>query len=72
MFAKHIATASRAELEQRHGAVWNAEQAAEDFRIIDHRGSFVRCRRNSDNAEGLLRFQQTPRFYFSFEPYHKR
>ena len=59
--------AGRAELETRHGRVWNAAELAGDFEIVGFAAPFVVVRRRIDNRLGSLLFQHDPRFYFAFQ-----
>lgn len=56
----------RADLEARHGTVWNGAEVVRDYRVLEFAAAHVVVVRRSDNVKGSLRFQGAPRFYFSF------
>ena len=57
----------RAELERRHGQVWDAAELASDFEVVGFLAPFVVVRRKSDGVLGSLEFQHCPRFFFAFQ-----
>ena len=57
---------SREALEQEHGQVWDTNQLSQDFEVKGFMAPFVVVKRKSDGAVGSLKFQHSPRFYFSF------
>jgi hypothetical protein len=59
---------SRADLEAKHGRVWDTSQLSEDFEVVGFAAPLVVVRRRSDRVRGSLMFQHHPRFYFSFQP----
>lgn len=61
----------RAELEARHGQVWNTDQLSTDFQVVGFMAPYVVVRRKSDNQQGSLEFQASPRYYFAFTPYRR-
>ena len=44
-------------------------QLGQDFTVEGFLAPYVIVRRKSDGQRGSLMFQNSPRFYFSFEPY---
>jgi hypothetical protein len=60
--------ASREALEAQHGQVWDTRQLGEDFTVEGFLAPYVIVRCKSDGQQGSLMFQNSPRFYFSFEP----
>lgn len=58
----------RARLEKQYGQVWDTNQLTTDFEVQSFLAPFVSVRRKRDGQKGLLMFQHSPRFYFSFEP----
>lgn len=56
----------RAELEARHGQVWDTAELQRDFDVIGFMAPFVVAIRKSDGTKGSLEFQHQPRFYFNF------
>lgn len=58
---------SREELEEAYGDVWDTQQVEQEFVIHGFLAPFVKATRKSDNKEGLLVFQHSPRFYFMFD-----
>ena len=59
--------AERAELEARHGQVWNTSELATDFEVLGFGAPFVVVKRKADNKLGSLLFQHQPRYYFAFQ-----
>jgi hypothetical protein len=69
MCAEINATAGpRAELEAKHGQVWDTDEMCRDFQALGFMAPFVVVRRRSDGVRGSLMFQHSPRFYFGFQP----
>lgn len=60
-------TDNRAELEARHGQVWNTTELNEEFRVTGFMAPYVIVRRKSDDAVGSLEFQHSPRYYFGWQ-----
>jgi hypothetical protein len=58
----------RAELELKHGEVWDTDELRRDFEVRGFMPPFVVVRRKSDGIAGSLVFQHRPRFYFRFSP----
>lgn len=56
----------RADLEAKHGQVWNAEELRRDFEVLAFAAPVVVVKRRADNVTGSLFFQHSPRFYFQF------
>ncbi|WP_339683808.1 hypothetical protein [Gimesia maris] len=59
---------SREYLEAKHGQVWDTTELQQEFSVEGFMAPFVLARRKSDGKRGTLKFQHSPRFYFSFEP----
>ena len=58
----------RAELELKHGQVWDTDELQRDFEVKGFLAPLVIVRRRSDGVVGSLFFQHAPRFYFGFSP----
>ena len=58
---------SREALEAKHGKVWSTDELTADFVVLSFCAPFVLVRRKTDNKRGMLEFQHSPRFYYSFE-----
>jgi len=58
----------RADLESKHGQVWNTSELPKDFEVLSFLAPFVVVRRKSDGKMGSLFFQNDPRYYYSFSP----
>lgn len=58
--------AERKALEEEHGQVWDTKELQEHFRVIGFLAPYVAVIRLSDNVQGTLQFQHSPRFYFNF------
>ncbi len=65
----NAAPGSREYLEAKHGQVWDTSQLSDDFEVIGFMAPIVVVRRRSDGQKRSLYFQNSPRFYFGFEPY---
>ncbi len=59
---------SREYLEAKHGQVFDTTELQQEFSVEGFMAPFVLARRKSDGIRGTLKFQHSPRFYFSFEP----
>lgn len=59
---------SREALEAEHGQVWDTAEMQKDFSVMGFGAPFIVVVRKSDNVEGSLTFQHSPRFYFGFLP----
>ncbi len=59
---------SRADLENKHGQVWNTDEMCRDFEPLGFAAPLIVVRRRSDRVRGSLMFQHHPRFYFGFQP----
>jgi len=57
----------RAELEAKHGQVWDTTQLTRDFEVMGFLAPFVVVRRKADQVVGSLEFQHRPRFYFNWK-----
>ena len=62
----------RAELELKHGEVWDTDELRRDFEVTGFMPPFVVVRRKSDGISGSLVFQHRPRFFFCFSPLDER
>lgn len=62
----NAAAGPRAELEARHGQVWDTGELQRDFDVIGFMAPYVVVSRKADGKKGSLQFQHTPRFYFNF------
>ena len=58
----------RAELEKKHGEVWDLDQLREQFEVVQFAAPFVVVRRKEDGVRGAVLFQHSPHFYWGFEP----
>ena len=58
----------RAELESKHGQVWDTTELQNDFEVLGFAAPFVIVRRRADGVRGSLMFQHSPRLYHSFSP----
>jgi hypothetical protein len=61
------AAAARAELEKRHGKVWDSAQLRVEFEIIGFMAPFVVVKKIAGGEKGSLEFQHDPRFYFNYK-----
>lgn len=59
--------AVRAELEGRHGQVWDSTELRRDFDVIGFAAPFVVVRVIATRRKGSLEFQHSPRLYFNFQ-----
>jgi hypothetical protein len=57
----------RADLESRYGQVWNTQELARDFEVMEFAAPFAIVKRKADNRMGSVLFQHHPRYYFSFQ-----
>ena len=69
---KHVAQINqdpggRADMESKHGQVWNTKELQQDFEVLSFLAPYVTVRRKSDNQMGSLVFQHNPRFYYNFK-----
>ena len=58
----------RAEFEARYGQVWNTREVEHDFLILGFSAPLVFAERKKDHKRGVLLFNDSPRFYFDFQP----
>jgi len=56
----------RAELEKKHGKVWDTDEMQRDFQPLQFAAPFIIVTRRSDNVRGTLLFQHQPRMYYGF------
>ena len=59
---------SREYLEAKHGQVWDTTELQQDFEVIGFAAPLVVARRKSDETQGCLMFQASPRFYYGWSP----
>jgi hypothetical protein len=59
---------SRADLEAKHGQVWDTTELQNDFQVLGFMAPLVVVKRRSDGVRGSLMFQHSPRLYHSFSP----
>jgi hypothetical protein len=59
---------SRPDLESKYGQVWDTSQLQDDFQVLGFMAPFVVVKRRLDGVRGSLMFQNSPRFYYSFQP----
>jgi hypothetical protein len=57
----------KAELERRHGQVWDPAALAADFEVVAFAAPLVVVRRRADGKVGVLEFQHHPRLYFNWQ-----
>jgi hypothetical protein len=57
----------RERLEQKYGQVWSTDELTSDFEVIGFLAPFVKVRRRTNGREGVMMFQHSPRYYFSFK-----
>ena len=58
---------NRAELEKRHGPVWDKDQLRGDFEVIGFAAPLIVVKERKTGKLGSLEFQHSPRFYFNWE-----
>ncbi len=58
----------RLRLERVHGKhnVWNTDEVTKEFEIDSFLAPFVFAHKRSNNKKGVLVFQHSPRFYYSW------
>lgn len=59
---------SREALQAEHGQVWSTTELIQDFEVLGFAAPLVVVKRKSSGQKGSLYFQNSPRFYFDFEP----
>jgi hypothetical protein len=57
----------RAELERRHGQVWDPAGLSAEFEVVGFMAPYIVVRRKADGKVGSLTFQHEPRFYFEWK-----
>jgi hypothetical protein len=62
---------SRAQLESRHGEVWDTYELARDFDVIGFAAPYVVVVRRADGVKGSMEFQHHPRLYFNWKAYRE-
>lgn len=55
-------------IEAGHGQVWNSDELARDFEVLEFAAPLVVVRRRTDAVLGSLFFSHEPRFYWKFCP----
>jgi hypothetical protein len=68
--AAYLATKTRADLEAKHGQVWNDEELERDFLGCLQVGPLALVVRREDCVGGSLSVQDEPRPYHSFVTFH--
>jgi hypothetical protein len=58
----------RAALTALHGRVYATQELSAEFEVLGFLAPYVHVRRKADGAEGSMKFQHYPRFYWGFEP----
>lgn len=66
LFEINASPGSREALAARYGQVWDTEQLADDFEVVDFMAPLVVVRRKADGVKGSLEFKHQPRYYFNF------
>jgi hypothetical protein len=62
----------REKLEGKYGQLWDTGELTRDFTVEGFMAPFVVVTRKSDGQKGVMEFQHSPRYYYSFEPVSKR
>jgi len=57
----------REELEKEYGEVLDTKEATKKFEFVSFLAPFAIVIRRSDQVKGSVRFQDSPRYYFSFK-----
>jgi len=60
---------NREALEAKFGKVWDTTQLGEEFVVTAFIAPLVVVRRKADDVVGSLEFQNSPRFYFNWQPH---
>lgn len=68
--AAYFGTKTRADLEAKHGQVWNDEELERDFLGCLQIGPLALVVRRVDCVPGSLSVQNEPRLYYSFVTFH--
>ena len=53
--------------EKEHGKAWTTEELQKDFDVLGFLAPYVAVCRKADGVRGSLRFDHSPRLYYSFE-----
>ena len=64
----NVEPGSREDLELKYGQVWDTQQLTADFTAEGFMAPYVVATRKSDGVKGSLMFQDSPRFYWGFNP----
>jgi len=56
----------RVRLEKKYGKVYNTKEVTAEFKIQGFMAPYVACVNRHTKEEGVLEFQDYPRFYFNF------
>ena len=56
----------RKRLEAKYGKVYNSKEVGVEFEITGFMAPYAACVNRHTKEEGLLEFQDYPRFYFNF------
>lgn len=56
------------QLEDEYGEVWSEDEVGQRFEVLGFRGPFAIARCILSGSKGSLIFQNTPRFYFGWDP----
>jgi hypothetical protein len=65
-----VIESERMRLQEHYGAVWDTEELTNDFEVLRFLAPFVVVKSKQTGQEGLLLFQNCPRFYFPLEHNH--
>jgi hypothetical protein len=60
---------TREQLKTDFGQVWDTNELQKNFEVIGFAAPVVAVKRRSDGVVGSLFFQNSPRFYWGFEPH---
>lgn len=59
---------TRAILESEYGQVWSTDELCQMFVVEGFLAPFCVVRNKKTGQRGTVKFQHSPRFYFSFQP----
>ena len=57
----------RINLAVEYGEIWDKTELQNDFDVIGFGAPYVEVIRKSDGKRGTVKFQHSPRYYFSFQ-----
>jgi hypothetical protein len=60
-------TDNRAELEARHGRVWNTNELRLEYEVTGYMAPYVIVKSRASGAAGSLEFQHEPRYYWGWQ-----